>query len=85
MAIPPASYYENPYLPTEGGREDYQTIPLYPVEAHSILAGAAGRPMSPVDRLTLQCIADEDGDDPIDFLAARKRVIAQLDTDDDWD
>lgn len=85
MAIPPASYYENPYLPTAGDRDEYQTIPLLPVEALTIIVDSAGKHLSSVDRLTLQRIANENDDVPIDFLAVRRRVMAELDTDDDWD
>lgn len=85
MAIPPASYYENPYLPTVGDRDEYQTIPLLPVEAHTIIVDSAGKHLSTVDRLTLERIADEDDDVPIDFLMVRRRVMAELCTDDDWD
>ena len=85
MAVPPASYYENPYPPTTGDRDEYQTIPLLPVEAHSILVAAIGKPISTVDRLALQRIADEDGDEPIDFQSVRRQIMSEFDTDDDWD
>jgi len=85
MAIPPASYYENPYLPTVGDRDEYQTIPLLPVEAHSILVDAAGKRITTIDRLALQRIAESDDDESIDFQAVRQQIMAELDTDDDWD
>lgn len=62
MAIPPSSYYENPYLPTAEDRDEYQTIPLLPVEAHSILVDVVGKPIAIIDRLTLQRIAESDDD-----------------------
>ena len=85
MAIPPASYYENPYPPTAGDRNEYPTIPLLPVEAHSILVDAVDKPITTIDRLTLQRIAESDDDEPIDFQAVRRQIMAELDTDDDWD
>ncbi len=85
MAIPPASYYENPYPPSAGDRGEYPAIPLLPVEAHSILVDAVGKPITSIDRLTLQRIAESDDDGPIDFQTVRRQIMAELDTDDDWD
>ncbi len=83
---PPAEFYEDPYLPGALEMQDYLSVPLSPVEAHTILVRMAGGPMSTVDRIALQRIADEDdGDFQQDFLAIRKQVAAELDTDDDWD
>lgn len=83
--VPPSSYYEKPYLPSAADRGVYSSIPLLPVEAHTIIVDSAGKRLSTVDRLTLQRIAEEDDDVPIDFLTVRRRVMAELGTDDDWD
>ena len=83
--VPPASFYEEPYLPSDGDREEYDNIPLLPVEAHSIIVRMAGKPMSTVDRTTLLRISDDDGECPIDFMEMRKRVLIEFEIDDDWD
>lgn len=85
IAIPPARYYEFPYLPGIVEGESYHRIPLLPVEAHSILVDRAGKPISTVDRLTLQQITEGDGDEAIDFQAVRRRIVAELGTNEDWD
>lgn len=82
---PPTSYYERPYLPGPGDRVEFHTIPLLPVEAHTILIDNAGKPLSTLDRLTLLRISESEEDEPIDFQAERRRVAAELDTDEDWD
>lgn len=82
---PPAEYYEQPYLPGALELDDYATLPLLPVEAHTILVNSVGTTMSTTDRIALERIAHSDSDEPVDLLAIRKRVMDEFDTDDDWD
>lgn len=82
---PPASFYDRPYLPSAAECDGYETVPLLAVEAHTILVDSAGRPMSTIDRLTLERISEADSDETVDFLAARRRVMVEFGIDDDWD
>jgi len=84
--IPTGEYYEQPYLPSAGEARCFSAIPLLPVEALTILVDNAGKPMSTIDRLALQRIAESDDSDvPLDLKAIRNRVAAELDTDNDWE
>lgn len=84
--IPPSEYYERPYVPSANEARDYSAIPLLPVEAHTILVDNAGKPMSTLDRLTLQRIAESDeNDSPIDLKTIRRQLASELDVDDDWE
>lgn len=84
-SLPPASFYDRPYLLGAAECDGYGTVPLLAVEAHTILVDSVGRPMSTVDRLTLERISEADSDETIDFLDTRRQVMAEFDTDDDWD
>ncbi len=82
---PPDSYYEEPYLPGLGDRDEFETIPLLPVEAHFIMVGRAGKPLAEVDRLALMRISEQDGEMRIDFLETRRIIMAELGIDEEWD
>lgn len=83
---PGSEYYERPYLPSEGELDGYSSVPLLPVEAHTILSDNVGRKMSVLDRLTLQKISDmEEGDFSVDFLKLRRQLAEELGIDEDED
>lgn len=73
-------------MPSANEAREFSAIPLLPVEALTILINNAGKPMSVIDRLALQRISESDDSDvPLDLKAIRSQVVAELDTDDDWE
>jgi len=83
---PPREYYERPYLPSANEASNYLTIPLLPVEAHTILVGRAGKPMSELDRLTLQRISEmEESDVAVDLKEFRIKVATEFGIENDWE
>ncbi len=82
---PSKIYYERPYVPNPNEVDDYKTIPLLPVEAHTIISDSVGKKrLSPLDRLTLEKISESDDDQEIDFLALRKKIKEEsIDYDED--
>jgi hypothetical protein len=87
---PGSNYYEDPYIPSEDERSDYQSIPLRPVEAHTLLVNNAGN-LSEADKRALRAIVDGDyhPDQEVDFLTAGKEEMTldggyHDDDDDDW-
>ena len=83
--IPSRAFYERPYVPSSDEASQYLSIPLRPVEAHSILVDRVGKKMSVVDKLALQRISElDESDTPVDYKKIRKQVAAELDVDDSW-
>lgn len=84
--VPTNEYYESPYIPSTVEASDYSTIPLLPVEAHSILVGNTGKRIPTVDKLALQRISELDESDiQVDYKKVRKQVARELGLDDDWE
>ena len=86
QGIPSRSYYERPYIPSAKEASDYSSVPLLPVEAHTILVDNARKRVSMVDNIALQKISESDESDvAVDFKKVRRQVIAELGVDDDWE
>lgn len=84
--IPTGEFYEKPYLPSATEAREFSAIPLFPIEALTILIDNAGKSISTIDKLALQRIAESDDSDvPLDLKVIRSRVAEELDTDDDWE
>lgn len=87
---PGNDYYKNPSIPSNGERSDYETIPLRPVEAHTLLVNNTGE-LSESDKRALRAIVDGDyhPDQEVDFLNASRDEMTldggYHDDDDDWD
>ena len=84
--IPPSEFYDSPRIPSSHELEEFGTVPLRAVEAHSILVTQANKHISPLDRMTLQRISEsDDPDHQIDFKKLRKQIAAELDIDNEGD
>lgn len=74
---PGNDYYERPYIPNSIDRNEWKTLPLRPIEAHSLLVNSDN--LSERDKRALREIVEGDyhPDQEVDFFSFFEECIQQ--------
>jgi hypothetical protein len=77
---PDSRYYDKPYIPNDKELSEWDSVPLRPVEAHSILVNNLEN-LSEAQKAALRSIIDEDDypDQEVDY----KSILSQFSDDDE--